>query len=143
MDFRTWMSGELYALLRGAGLLGALMEDGPRDGDAFASGVRRALADTAITSLLFAARAEALLGRLTPVAASSFVSGLLVGAELAGGLAWSGEVPIVLIGRPDLTGLYADGLGHAGRRPERALDGGWAAARGLWRLDRLRASMAA
>jgi 2-dehydro-3-deoxygalactonokinase len=142
MEFRTWMTGELYALLRANGLIGALMEDGPHDGEAFASGVRRALDAPAITSLLFAARAEVLLGRLPPGAASSLVSGLLIGAEIAGGLARFGDEPIVLIGRPDLTGLYADGLAVAGRRSERTIDGASAVARGLWRLDALRQKMA-
>ena len=141
VDFRTWMTGELFALLREHSILGRMMTDGPPDEAAFVLGVRRALGDSAVTSLLFGVRAEALLSRTEPAALASYLSGLLIGAEVAGGLAWSaGDAgaaasPIVLIGSPDLTGLYAEALALAGRADVRVVDGAEASARGLWRLD--------
>ena len=136
--FRTWMTGELFALLKSQSLLGRLMKPGPDDADAFALGVLRAIEDHAITALLFSVRAEALLARIAPTSLASYLSGLLIGAEITGGMALSDRAsPLVIIGAPALTALYATALELAGRSGAIRIDGAQAAARGLWRLDQL------
>ncbi len=138
MGFRTWMTGELFALLRAKSLLGRLMVPGPHDPDAFALGVLRAIEDEAITALLFSVRAEALLARIAPPSLASYLSGLLIGAEVAGGLELCERgAPLAIIGAPALTALYAAALERAGRPDVARIDGDAAVARGLWRLDQL------
>lgn len=133
--FRTFMTGELFAVLKAHSILGRLIETGPHDPDAFALGALRALDDPAITSLLFSARAEPLMGRIAPVSVASYLSGLLIGAEVRGGLAGAAaDAEIRLIGGPGITGLYALALDLAGRPPAQVIDGEAAVARGLWRI---------
>jgi 2-dehydro-3-deoxygalactonokinase len=137
VGFRTWMTGELFDLLRRDSLLASLMSEPAHDQTAFADGVARAMEDRAITSLLFAARAEWLLGRRTLTEISALVSGLLIGAEVIAGLADLGDAPLALVGRKDLTDLYALALTMADRRADFVIEGGIAAAKGLWRVDEM------
>ena len=137
--FRTWMTGELFAVLREHSVLRLLMADGAHDPGAFDLGVTRALADPAITSLLFTARTEGLFQRLAPAALPSYLSGLLIGSEVAGGLeAISHDAAILLVGDARLTALYGLALGIAGRSAIDVVDGDVAAPRGLWRLHEAR-----
>jgi 2-dehydro-3-deoxygalactonokinase len=63
---------------------------------------------------LFALRAEGLLNNLTPAAARSRLSGLLVGIELAGAKPyWLGQ-RVALIGNDILSENYARALGTQG-----------------------------
>jgi 2-dehydro-3-deoxygalactonokinase len=136
--FRTWMTGELHGLIMTHTLVGALAVDGPIDPSAFDLGVRRAREDPAITSLLFGARAETLLGRIVPDSLSGYVSGLLIGAEVAQGLEnVEAGASIFLIGAPELTVPYARALSIFGRAAAAIVDGATASAKGLWRLHQL------
>jgi 2-dehydro-3-deoxygalactonokinase len=136
-DLRSFMTGELFAVLKSHSILGALMAPGPHDAGAFDLGVRRALADPAITSLLLTARAEGLFGRIAPFALPAYLSGLLIGAEVRGGLAALPHgTAIQLVGSSPLTGLYAEALRLAGRPGVTRTDGDAAVARGLWRIGR-------
>jgi 2-dehydro-3-deoxygalactonokinase len=137
--FRTWMTGELFALLREHSVLRLLMMDGAEDDAAFDLGVSRGLADPAITSLLFTARTEGLFERLAPVALPSYLSGLLIGSEVAGGLNdLRPTLDILLVGDARLTRLYARAFETADRTVFAVVDGELAAQRGLWRLDQRR-----
>jgi 2-dehydro-3-deoxygalactonokinase len=134
---RSFMTGELYAVLRAHSILGALMIPGPHDPDAFDLGVTRALADPAVTSLLLSVRAEGLFGRIAPTAAASFLSGILIGAEVRGGVAWcEAETPLRLIASPALEGLFVRALGLAGWDKVIVDDASTATAKGLWRIGR-------
>lgn len=122
-DFRTVMTGELFALLRGHSILSAQMQGDVADGAAFREGVRTSLADRgALTADLFGTRARILLGKLREADAAAYVSGLLIGADLGVGLALAPAGPIGLVGAPALTGLYAAALDEAGRQ-SREIDG--------------------
>ena len=112
--FRTVMTGEMFNLLRGGGILKDMLTDEVVPGEDFDAGLRRGLELPPLTAELFAVRAGVLLGRLQAASAASFTSGLLIGMDLAVGLALSPE-PIMIMGRPDLTGLYARGAAVAGR----------------------------
>jgi 2-dehydro-3-deoxygalactonokinase len=138
VSFRTFMTGELYAVLKGHSILGRLMEDGAHDEAAFEGGVVRALDDAAITALLFGVRAEALFGRIALAALPAYLSGLLIGAEIAAGLRGLGaDTPLKVIASHTVADLYAHALRLAGREAFEAVEGDEAVARGLWRIDRL------
>lgn len=113
-EFRTVMTGEMFNLLRGGGILADMLRDDVIRGAEFDAGLQRGLAAPALTAELFAVRARVLLGNLPPAAAASFTSGLLIGIDLSIGLALADSAPILIMGRPDLTDLYAAGAAAAG-----------------------------
>lgn len=121
--FRTLMTGELFGLIRRHGILAELLQGIVAPGDAFRAAVRHALDHCDLTAALFTLRAEALLGRAAAADAASRASGLLVGADIRFGLDFAGDAQeILLIGEPELTGLYAVALQEAGRA-SRVIDG--------------------
>lgn len=64
--------------------------------------------------LLFSARTLPLFGRIGPDMAADYLSGLLIGAEIAVAVSGSRGAPVTLVGRGDLTDRYARALGIAG-----------------------------
>lgn len=113
--FRSVMTGEMFALLRNHSLLAPQLSCEVVDGPAFRDGVRRGFDEGGLLSDLFGTRARILLGRLRSEDAASYVSGLLLGADLRIGLEGAPEGPVGLIGDPALTRLYGAALDEAGR----------------------------
>ncbi|KKC24652.1 2-dehydro-3-deoxygalactonokinase [Sphingomonas sp. SRS2] len=112
--FRTVMTGELFALLKTHSILAAQMQAPATPNHSFIAGVRRSLEHRELTAELFGIRASSLLGRLADEDAGSYASGLLIGADIAAGLAFAGSFETVhLIGDPDLTALYSAALREA------------------------------
>ena len=113
--FTTVMTGELFNLLKEHSILADQLREKSEPNEAFERGVRKAVAGAAITSELFTIRAKFALGERT-ADGSSYASGLLIGADIGAGLALAEpEARPILIGRPDLTRLYAAALAIAGR----------------------------
>lgn len=133
--FTTAMTGELFALLRTHGLLARQLGAEVADGDAFREGVAEGLRRD-LTASLFGVRAAGLLGRRHDDQAAAYVSGLLIGAEIAPRLgAECGEATIV--SDPKLGGLYAAALAVAGRAA-RQVDTEAAFVAGATRVQELR-----
>jgi 2-dehydro-3-deoxygalactonokinase len=91
-SFATYMTGEIFAALRHHTILGRLMpSDGvPHDADAFAQGVSSGATDGppgALLQRVFATRTLGLFERLPAASLSSYLSGLLIGAEIAAAIA--------------------------------------------------------
>jgi 2-dehydro-3-deoxygalactonokinase len=134
VDFRTFMTGELFAVLRDHSILGRPARDtaAVASDDAFALGVRAAQEGSeGLAPLLFTARTHVLAGRVEAAASLDFLSGLLVGDELRSGLAAFG-VPDALVGDPALCARYAAALAILGHAPAPVVD--HAAPAGLWRI---------
>jgi 2-dehydro-3-deoxygalactonokinase len=131
--FRTVMTGELFALLANHSILSDLLAGEAADGDAFRLGVDHGLGNCDLTAELFQIRARVLLGDAAREDAASYASGLLIGADLRAGLGRTRHDVVHVVGRPDLTALYAAALDQTGRRAER-LDGDRAVLAGLQRL---------
>jgi 2-dehydro-3-deoxygalactonokinase len=106
--FRTYMTGEVFSLLRASGTIAQLIEPGDHDQDAFGRGVARGQSeDSSLLHALFGARTLALFDRMPRPALVSYLSGLLIGAELADALRWSGtQLPIIAVGSAQLVGNY-------------------------------------
>lgn len=82
--FETYVTGESFALYRNHSILGRLMTGDGDDEAAFARGVEKALADPAgLLHNLFSVRSLGLYNDLAPEALSSYLSGLLIGTEVA------------------------------------------------------------
>ena len=117
-SFRTVMTGELFNLLKDRSILSDLLQQDAEPGEPFAAGVRSGLSGAGLNSELFGARARFLLGGLERVDAASFISGLLIGEDVRIGLADRPDLPVVVMGRPELTELYSAALGLAGVNSE-------------------------
>jgi 2-dehydro-3-deoxygalactonokinase len=114
-SFRTIMTGELFNLLREHSILADLLSSSAGEGDAFEQGVRHGLAHDDLTAELFSVRARVLLGEARAKDAGSYVSGLLIGTDLRTGLRGAPGGRIVVMGKPELTRLFASALQSAGR----------------------------
>ncbi|ETX15601.1 2-keto-3-deoxy-galactonokinase [Roseivivax halodurans JCM 10272] len=110
VSFRTFMSGELYALIAGQSVLRHTLADG-WDDKAFDAAVSEAISNPAMTAAtLFSLRAEALLHELPGASARARLSGTLIGLELGGARPyWLGQ-PIMLAGEGGLATAYAAAL---------------------------------
>ena len=121
-SFRTIMTGELFNLLREHSILADLLEQPAGVNAAFEAGVRHGLVNDDLTAELFSVRARVLLGKAERGDAASYTSGLLIGSDLRIGLRTAETGEIVVMGRPELTGLYAAAMRIAGREA-REVDG--------------------
>lgn len=88
--FATFMTGELFALLKEHSILGRTMKSDEDDADAFQQGYDYAFDETAhpagLLQQLFSARTLALFNRIPAEALHAYLSGLLIGSEIRGGL---------------------------------------------------------
>ena len=127
-ELRTYMTGELFALLRRHGTLASAMQtsaaagaglqhDSVADSPDFLRGVAQAARGPVLTHALFGARARVVTGAMAPGAAAAYVSGLLIGAEWSDAqrLA-SRDKPVRVIGEPALAALHAACAAHYRRR---------------------------
>jgi len=108
VSFRTYMTGELYNALTSSGTLAQLMEKGEADGEAFLRGLRQARDEGsgALTHLLFGVRTFGLFDLMPRASLSSYLSGLLIGAEMLDAVAWSGAKQVIAVGSPKLLENY-------------------------------------
>ena len=118
VSFRTYMTGELFALISQHSVLRHSMDDA-FEGDAFLTAVRDGMADPqALAGRFFALRAEGLLSDPGRGVAKARLSGLLIGAELAAAKPyWLGQ-HVALLGAGKLSDLYARALEAEGVMPE-------------------------
>lgn len=126
--FRTFMTGELFGLLTRQSVL-RLLAEAPGDDDAaraaFRSGLEAA-AEGGILGRAFHARAGVLCGTLAPRDVEPYLSGLLIGSEVAEAKrAAPDDLPIVLVAGGIVADNYRIAIEAAGGRvtlvdPERA-----------------------
>ena len=108
-QLRTYMTGELFALLSTHGTLAAAAQPAGTEPlwsqPAFADGVA-AGAPGALAHQLFACRARVVTGTMPASQALAYLSGLLIGSELQDVLQDLGSAPFHLIGSPALAEAY-------------------------------------
>jgi 2-dehydro-3-deoxygalactonokinase len=142
--FATFLTGEVFAVLKEHSLLGRMMPhrgaERAADERAFDRGLHRGLAaDAGLLHDLFGTRTLALMGDLAPEATGDYLSGLLIGDEVRAGRAWAAQQGVddasaMLVGEPALCTRYAKAFGNAGVRAVAGPPD--AAARGLWEIAR-------
>ena len=134
--FRTFMTGELYGLLTQHGILGRLMDfDAAKNAfhqPEFAAGVQLGLrGHSQMSHTIFAARTAGLMGRVAPAGLPDYLSGILIGAEIAGAtLDGKPAGGVTLIGDDGLCIRYETALEVAGIGSQRAPEG--TTTRGQW-----------
>jgi 2-dehydro-3-deoxygalactonokinase len=128
--FTTHLSGEAFAALSQHTILARMMDvDAPHHPGGFARGVARSKQGGGLLHHLFGLRASSLFEEIGEAEASSYLSGLLIGHEVAAALEGGVAPPVILIGAARLTARYgaaldAFGIPHRTAAPD-------AAARGL------------
>ncbi|MBP5950253.1 2-dehydro-3-deoxygalactonokinase [Pseudomonas iridis] len=141
--FDTFMTGEVFAVLSEHSILGRTQQQGAAfDGQAFDRGVQVALSadgELGVLSTLFSARTLGLTGELSPTAQADYLSGLMIGHELAALAAAqrlrrnSVHLPsIILIGNAQLCARYSRALDACGFANVTLAE--QATERGLWQL---------
>ncbi len=116
-SFRTVMTGELFNLLKEHSILADLLAGEVAPDDAFAAGAKVGFWNSDLPAELFSVRARVLLGQAKKEDAASFTSGLLIGTDVRIGLSNPTNADVVVMGRPELTRLYAAAIREAGRNP--------------------------
>ncbi len=128
--FTTHLSGEAFAALGQHTILARMMDiAAPYHAGGFARGVARAKQRGGLLHHLFGVRAAALFDEMEEDESASFLSGLLIGHEVAAALEDGVAPPVILIGAERLTSRYGAALDAFGI-PHRVADHD-AAARGL------------
>ena len=115
--FGTVMTGELFNLLKEHSILADLLQGPVEPNEAFKRGVRHAMEREMLPADLFGVRAGVLLGQTSKDDAPSYTSGLLIGTDVRIGLTWPAGAHIGVMGRPELTRLYAAAIVEAAREP--------------------------
>ncbi|WP_114391342.1 2-dehydro-3-deoxygalactonokinase [Notoacmeibacter marinus] len=123
-DFSTYMTGEVFAVLKEHTILGTLMEDGDFSEESFEMGVTAGLdGGSNLLHNLFHVRTLPLMGKIPKATTADYMSGLLIGAEVA---ATTRDIEdagtITIVGRHDLSDRYESALRTAGFKSRRAPD---------------------
>ena len=115
-DFRTVLTGELHHLLLQHSLVGAGLPPQETSAAAFAAGLQRGINNPAVLPQLFEVRASHVLGALPREQVSEFLSGLLIGAEVAAlSDTFAGQQAISLVAGSSLTSRYQQAFAAIGR----------------------------
>lgn len=124
-DFRTVMTGELHHLLLNHSLVGAGLPEQQASLSAFRAGLERGVNDRDLLPRLFEVRAAHVLGELPREEVSEFLSGLLIGNEVAAmtrHYALETRQPVTLVANPSLSQRYVTALALLGFQAQ-VLDG--------------------
>ena len=111
--FVTAMTGELFAMLRGHGLLARQLGGEVTPGAAFHDGVAEG-SKRDLAASLFGIRASGVLGLRDDADAASYASGLLIGSDVVARLAEQPGLPIHILADPGLGALYAAAVAALG-----------------------------
>lgn len=129
LGFATYLTGEAFAALSGHTILARMMDAAaPHHPGGFARGLARAKQAGGLLHHLFGLRAASLFGEVGEAEAASFLSGLLIGHEVACALEAGVTPPVILIGSQALTLRYAAaldafGIPHRAATPDAAAHG--------------------
>jgi 2-dehydro-3-deoxygalactonokinase len=105
LDFKTYLTGELFEVLSKHSILRATIEPGgTHDPIAFAEGVSEA-SEGDLLGKLFRARTRSVLSGASAAGNASFLSGLLIGSELLG-VARDTSAPVLIAAAGSLADLY-------------------------------------
>lgn len=114
-DFVTAMTGELFALMRNHSILAGQLTGEVRDGPAFIEGVR-AGAKRDLVADLFQVRASNLLGTRDSADATSYVSGLIIGSDVAARMTQAKDQAAHVVIATPLDELYATAIEACGHQ---------------------------
>ena len=112
-EFKTFMTGEIFALLSQHSILAKTLDlNGALDVATFLQGIEHSQQASSVLHSLFAVRTLGLFERLPAAALPSYLSGLLIGEELRSQAVSTETVPLILIGSDALKLRYTLALQH-------------------------------
>jgi 2-dehydro-3-deoxygalactonokinase len=131
VHFHTFITGELFALLKQHSSLAAFCQQQPTEHSAtapvaaeqplanhpaFLKGLQQAAEPNSnLLQQLFSVRAQVLTGQLPQLEAGALLSGLLIGHEFNSAKQWlCDNTPLLLVGNPQLNALYQQAAGYFG-----------------------------
>jgi 2-dehydro-3-deoxygalactonokinase len=114
--FSSYMTGEVYALLRNQSILGRLITSDADDEKSFLKGVDKALADPAgFLHSIFSTRTLGLFNAMHGEQLASYLSGIVIGTELAHATQHnSRSAKYVILASAGIGARYVRALKHAG-----------------------------
>jgi 2-dehydro-3-deoxygalactonokinase len=121
--FATYMTGEMYALLREHSMIGRPATE-PQDPKGFDLGLDAAQRNSGenrvgLLHLLFSARASVVSGRMNSNLLAPYLSGLLTGDEINGALSQLGRpTSVTILAAPERADLYVHALKRHGIKAE-------------------------
>jgi 2-dehydro-3-deoxygalactonokinase len=139
--FATYMTGEMYGLLRHHSMIGRPAAE-PEDPEGYARGLAASRRNApppegegvGLLHLLFGARAATVAGRMSPQALGPYLSGLLTGDEIQGAFAQFGApAEVAIVAERPRAGLYEEALRERGI-PTRRVEPRGARIAGLGRI---------
>jgi 2-dehydro-3-deoxygalactonokinase len=142
-DFQTYLTGEMFGLLAHQSFLRHSVKEGGKDLSTlpdFELGIRRTVIEgLPFLAAIFSVRARQLLDGTAPEDNLAYLSGLVIGGEIAAardtGRLWQGRA-LRIVGSRSLARAYARAFDIAGYEAE-ALDGADLVVAGLLRLARI------
>lgn len=113
MAFKTYMTGEVFALLSQHSILAKTMDvSAELDAAAFLQGIDHSQQAGSLLHKLFAVRTLGLFDRFSAAALPSYLSGLLIGEELRDQALSTTASPVMVMGSDTLTQRYTLALKH-------------------------------
>ncbi len=121
-NFSTFMTGDVFAALKNHTILGTFVEDGPESDEGFRLGVSAGLdGSVKLLERLFHVRTLALFEKISKEQTGDYLSGLLIGSEIAAALAGIPKTKkVTIVANDELTRRYEVALEIAGIATERA-----------------------
>jgi 2-dehydro-3-deoxygalactonokinase len=116
VNFATYITGEMFALLRNHSILGRLMTSDKDDASAFLRGVDKAFADpSGFLHALFSVRSLGLFNDIASESLASYLSGIVIGTEVAHAtLSNDRAAKYVILASPGIADRYMRAMKHAG-----------------------------
>ncbi|MDG6896091.1 2-dehydro-3-deoxygalactonokinase [Volucribacter amazonae] len=118
-DFKTFLTGEMFSALCQATILGSFGSKVSETSPWFYQGVELAYQTQHagdLLNIIFQARSQVLIAKLPPQEAASFLSGMLIGAEI--GASNYAYPDIWILGNGKLPQLYQQALAHLNYRSQ-------------------------
>ena len=118
VDFKTFMTGELFNLLSTHSVLRHSLDSAGWDAAEFNGSVQSVItAPTSFAGRLFSIRAETLVSGLGVARANARLSGILIGTELAAATTYWRDQDLIIVGNGAQAELYAQALRTLGQSP--------------------------
>jgi 2-dehydro-3-deoxygalactonokinase len=115
-SFKTFMTGEFYALLREQSVLRLLAAE-PGNHSGFRRGLAAAQREGGILHQAFAARTTVLDGQMAAAEVGPFISGLLIAHEIAGATEFlDSPLRVTVVAEGEIARNYEEALAQAGAR---------------------------
>ncbi|MFY0681677.1 MAG: 2-dehydro-3-deoxygalactonokinase [Thalassovita sp.] len=120
-DYKTYMTGEMFGVIKDHTILGTLMNGEATDDAGFRIGVKEGFsAGPDLLHNLFHVRTMPLFGKISEERTADYLSGMLIGAEIASGVReFEGDL-VTIVARGDLADRYEVALEIAGMKSRRA-----------------------